>query len=93
MKSKEVKPCLNDMCIKNEHSKTGCTEYPYIFSTEFKMTDYCMLYFSEKKESAWEMFKRLNEQYGYRCEVDVLIDRTEQEAIKIMQEIEKELEK
>ncbi len=66
----------------------------------------CPKYLPEKQETAWEMFNRLNRKYGaffnlyverlkqrhLYCHVPyAVLDLPEQEAIKIMQEIEKGL--
>ena len=91
---KPFKPCQNTDCYKfNEWFSHNCSEFQY---PEENLKKLCSLYKSKTKESAWEMFRELiknNEQLVFET-FNLGWDNLppEKEAIKIMKEIEKEIE-
>jgi hypothetical protein len=58
----KLKPCQNDKCIKQcNQVESGCLKD---FTNKNKTLENCNLYPSEKQESAWEMIRRLEKEYG-----------------------------
>ena len=101
--SKEIKPCMNDMCYSNidDIKNYNCNRVLASIKITIHNLEKCAKYITEKPKSAWELRNVLIEmiynldEYGLPSEYfDRLNDidgESEQEAIKIMQGIEKEL--
>ena len=112
MKDKQIDPCQNKDCIKyheeyGRYDGTNCSQ-DILKTTKLR----CPKYLSKPKESAWELFRRLKNQYGDKF-LDSLfnnfvkdtglievedetyllyhLNTDEQEAIKVLKEIQKEL--
>ena len=96
--TKEIKPCQNDKCIMYQHhlilegKHSNCWKYANRVIDNVKD---CELYQPEKL-SAWEMFASLAKKrnFDHRCfDLPTPINTpNEQEAIKIIQEIQGELD-
>ncbi|KKN34383.1 hypothetical protein LCGC14_0794300 [marine sediment metagenome] len=88
----KIKPCMNDMCPLDYYNKK--------YGNKCKDKKGCPKYIIEKSESAWDMANRLleviaklpfKEQEYYICKFPYAKKYKNQDAIKKMQEIEKEL--